>query len=94
MNLQELEKERDAYAGKILFMAIKIAAFFLLPALLALLIRYIFDIRFAYLFPFAFVISWTAVIMLFKKTSREVKALDAKIKELKKEEGAETAPKK
>lgn len=86
MKLKELEKKRDAYAGKIIKLAITVAVIFIAPILVITGISYFFNIEFMYLFPLAFIISWTLVILLYRKMSKEVKALDHQIKELKAEE--------
>jgi hypothetical protein len=67
-------------------LGIQIAVIFLVPALLALLAYKVFGISFMYVFPLAFIISWTGVILLYKKISKEVRALDARIKELRVQE--------
>lgn len=82
MELEKLVKQRDAYAGKILPLMIKIAVLFLVPAAIAVAITKIWNINFIYLFPAAFILSWSGVIYLYRKMSGEVRALDARIKEL------------
>lgn len=82
MELEKLLKQRDAYAGKILPLMIKIAVIFLIPAAISFAVVKIWDIHFMYLFPAAFILSWSGVIYLYRKMSDEVRALDARIKEL------------
>ncbi len=86
MELEKLIKKRDAYAGKILHLGIQIAAIFLVPIVLAIVIHWYLDISYFYLFPLAFIISWTGVIILYRKISKEVRELDNKIKELREQE--------
>ncbi len=86
MKLEELEKKRDAYAGKIVNLAIKVAVIFIVPILIISGISYLSDIKFMYLFPLAFITSWTGVILLYRKISKEVRALDARIKQLRAQE--------
>lgn len=90
MELETLLKKREAYAGKIVKLGIQIAVIFLLPAVAAVLLSKYFGISFLYFFPGAFIISWTLVIYLYKKISKEVKALDAEIKELREKQGQNT----
>lgn len=86
MELEKLIQQRDAYAGRIIKLAIIIAILFLVPAAIAMLVHYYMDISYMYLFPLAFIISWTGVILLYRKISKEVRALDARIKELRAQE--------
>lgn len=86
MKLEELIQQRDAYGGRILKLAIQIGIIFIAPILLITLISYLTHIKFMYLFPLAFIISWTAVIFLYRKISKEVRALDQQIKELRAEQ--------
>ena len=83
MKLEELEKKRDSYGGKIVKLALLIAVIFLVPVLVIAGISYYGDIKFMYLFPIAFVVSWVLVILLYRKVSKEVKGLDRQIKDLK-----------
>ena len=41
-----------------------------------------FNLSFIYFFPGAFIVSWTVVIFLYNKVRKEMKALDARIAEL------------
>lgn len=86
MELEKLIKQRDAYGGQIINLAIKIAILFLVPAVLAILANQYVGISYIYVFPLAFIISWTGVILLYKKISKEVRALDVRIKELRAQE--------
>jgi len=81
MQLETLIKKREAYAGQILRLGIQIAGIFLIPVILVIIISRLFDISLMYLFPFAFITSWASVIVLYRKVSREVRYLDAQIKE-------------
>jgi len=82
MELEKLLKKRDEYAGKILPLGIKIAVVFMVPAAIGVTISKIWNINFLYLFPVAFILSWSGVIYLYRKISGEVRAVDARIKEL------------
>jgi hypothetical protein len=82
MELEKLLKQRDAYAGKILSLMIKIAVIFLIPAAIGVAITQIWNINFIYLFPVAFILSWSGVIYLYRKISGEVRIIDVRIKEL------------
>lgn len=77
-----MEQQRDAYASKILPLGIKIAVIFLIPAAIAVLLNKFLNVPIRYTLPVAFLLSWYGVIMIYRKTSREVRALDQKIKEL------------
>jgi predicted tellurium resistance membrane protein TerC len=87
MELEDLIKKRDAYAGKILKLGITIAIIFLVPALIAILLKHYFAISYVYSLTFAFIISWTGVIFLYRKINKEVKALEMQIKELREKQG-------
>jgi len=67
MELEKLIKQRDSYAGKILGLAIRIAVLFLVPAVLAILANTFLGAPLRYVFPLAFIISWTGVVLLYKK---------------------------
>lgn len=82
MELEKLLKKRDEFAGRILPLGVKIAVIFLVPAAVGVAITKIWNINFLYLFPAAFILSWSGVIYLYRKVSGEVRALDARIKEL------------
>ncbi|MCI5050938.1 MAG: hypothetical protein MRY57_01365 [Candidatus Pacebacteria bacterium] len=82
MELEKLIAQRDAYAGKMVPLMIKIAVIFLVPAIIGVAITKIWGINFLYLFPAAFILSWSGVIYLYRKYAKEVRALDARIKEL------------
>lgn len=82
MELQDLQKKRESYAGKILPLMVKIAVLFLIPAVIVLVLYKVWDINYFYTFPVAFILSWSGVIWLYRKMSAEVRALDARIKEL------------
>lgn len=86
MKLEELIQQRNAYGGKILKLAIQVAGIFLVPILIIYGITLITDIKFIYLFPAAFIISWVSIFFLYRKVSREVKDLDRRIRELRAEE--------
>jgi len=86
MELEKLLKQRNAYAGKILPLGIKIAVIFLIPAAIMVAISKIWNVNFIYLFPAAFIISWSGVRNVYQKVAREVRALDARIKELREQE--------
>ena len=82
MELEKLIKQRESYGGQIIHLAIKIAILFLVPAILAIIISRYADIAYINVFPFAFIISWTGVILLYRKVSKEVRTLNERIKEL------------
>ena len=86
MNLQELEKERDAYAGRIGKLAIHIALIFAIPVVLAIGIGRLLDVSLVYTIPFAVVISWVLVIRMYRKVDAKVRGLEEKIRDIKKEE--------
>jgi Flp pilus assembly protein TadB len=88
--LKKLEQERDALAGKIVRLALVIAAIFGVPVLVILGIRELTGVRFIHLFPFAFVASWIMVIRLYTKTDKKMRSLEARIQELKQEHNTET----
>ncbi len=79
MELETLEKKRDAYAGKMVHLMIYIGLIFLIPALIAILIAWLIGVSSFTLFPVAFVLSWTLVVLLYRKYNREVKELDRQI---------------
>jgi predicted tellurium resistance membrane protein TerC len=91
MKLEELIKQRDAYGGKILKLGITIAVIFIVPVLVVLGLSFLTGIEFMYLFPIAFIISWTSVIILYRKISKEVKLLDHQIKKLRAQETNDTS---
>jgi len=82
MELEKLLKQREAYAGKIIKLMIQIAVIFLLPAIVGVALSMYFNLSFIYFFPGAFIVSWTVVIFLYNKVRKEMKALDARIAEL------------
>jgi len=86
MELEQLIQQRDAYGGKIVKLLIHIGLIFIVPILVIALVSYLTGITFMYLFPVAFIISWTGVILLYRKVSKEVRALDVRIKELREQE--------
>ena len=86
MNLQELEKKRDAYSSKIASLAIQIALIFAIPAGIAVLAYYFLEIRIVYTLPIAFILSWVLVIRLYQKVDKKVRTLEAQIRELKQKE--------
>lgn len=86
MTLQELEKERNAYASQITNLAIKIAVIFVVPVLLAIGVSRLFDVSLVYTMPIAFIISWVLVIRMYRKVDKKVRELEEKIRALKEEE--------
>ena len=86
MEIEKLLKERDAYAGKILKLGITIAVIFLFPAIIAVLLGRYYNFSYVYTLGGAFIISWTGVVFLYRKISREVKHLEERIHELRKKE--------
>jgi len=86
MNLHELEKKRDAYAGRIAYLAIQIALIFGLPAATALLLQYFFEVPIVYALPVAFILSWVLVIRLYRSVDRKVRHLEEQIREHKNKE--------
>lgn len=91
MELHELEKKRDAYAGRIAHLAIHIALIFAIPAGIALLLKYFFEVSIAYTLPVAFVLSWILVIRLYRKIDKTVRTLEEQIRERKKEESLDAS---
>lgn len=87
MELEKLLKQREAEAGKLVKLMIKIAVIFLIPAAIAVFLSQYFNLSFFYFFPGAFITSWTLVILLYRKVSKKMKGLDARIKELRAEQG-------
>ena len=87
MELEKLIKQREDEAGKFVKLMIKIAVIFLIPAAIAVFLSKYFNLSFLYFFPAAFILSWTLVIILYQKVSKKMKALDTRIKELRKEQG-------
>jgi hypothetical protein len=86
MNLDDLERQRDAYASKIGKLALYIAVIFAVPAVIAIAIGRYADISLAYLLPIAFVISWILVAQLYRRIDKKVRELESRIRELKREE--------
>jgi uncharacterized membrane protein YhdT len=86
MELHELKKKRDAYAGKIAQLAITIAIIFALPAGLAIGLSYWFSFSVMYALLPACVISWVLVILIYRKVDREVRELEMNIAQLQHEE--------
>lgn len=82
MKLGELIRQRDAYGGKILKLVIQVAGIFLLPILIIYGITLVTDIKFIYLFPVAFIVSWLSIFFLYRKIFRKLKELDNRIREL------------
>ena len=87
MELEKLIQKRDAYAGKILKLGILIAVIFLLPAVIAIVLSRSFDLSYVYTLGGAVIVSWTSVILLYRKIHHEVKALENQIKELRAKQG-------
>ncbi len=81
--LSDLQKKRDAYAGKITHLAIQIAVLFAIPLLVALGIHYAADVSFPSLMPFAFILSWIGVVYVYRKIDKEVRTLELRIYEIK-----------
>lgn len=81
--LKQLEKQRDDHVTKIFWAGLEIALLFAIPLIIAILVSLKIggDAKW-YALPIAFVFSWVLVIRHFKKISRKMKALDAKINEL------------
>jgi len=82
MELENLLKQRNAYAGKIIPLGVKIAVIFLIPAALVVVSNRVWNINYFITLPIAFILSWSGVIWLYRKMSAEVRALDARIKKL------------
>lgn len=83
--LEQLEKKRDLLAFRVVKLMIHIALIFAIPAAIAIAIHYFFDIRFRFLFPVAFILSWILVIRLYRKTDRQMRELDQRIMKLKRD---------
>lgn len=86
MELHELEKERDAYSGKIAQLAIHIAVIFALPALIAIGLSHWFSFSLMFSLAPAFVISWTLIVMLYRRVDKKVRQLEENISRLRSEE--------
>jgi hypothetical protein len=82
MELENLLKQRDAYAGKIIPLGVKIAVIFLVPAVFVVVSNRVWNINYFYTLPVAFILSWSGVIWLYRKMSAEVRALEVRIKKL------------
>lgn len=91
MELAELEKKRDGYAGKIVKLGFTIAVIFLVPALIAVLLSRVLNLSFLYFFPVAFVVSWSFVVGIYRRYAREVRELDRQIALHKKETSEHTS---
>ena len=89
MELEKLLQQRDAYGRKILKLGIKIAFIFLLPIIIGVIIHRTLDIPLLYILLVAFIVSWSGIIVLYRKISKQVRTLDAKIRELKTKEKRE-----
>lgn len=86
MDIQELEKERDAYAQKIGKLALYIALIFAIPVIIAILITRYFDIAIWWTLGASFIVSWFFVIRFYRKVDRKVRTLEEKIRTLKQAE--------
>lgn len=82
VELETLLKQRDAYAGKILKLAILIAIIFLVPAVSAMLVTRFFGISYVYTLGTAVAVSWVFVIIVYTRTSRRIQLLEKRIKDL------------
>ena len=81
--LLDLEKKRDAYAVKITRMMVQIAIIFAIPLILGIGVHYLFNVSYPATMPFAFILSWFGVSIVYRKTDREVRSLEARIREIK-----------
>ena len=86
MELHELEKERDAYSGRITHLAIHIALIFAIPAGVSVLLKYFLETPVVYTLPIAFVLSWILVIRLYRKIDKKVRSLETQIRDHKEKE--------
>ncbi len=84
--LQQLEKKREVLASQVVRLMIRIALIFAIPVLLGIGIHYLFDIRFRYVLPVAFIFSWVLVIRMYRKTDKQMRDLDRRIMEFKKQD--------
>jgi len=90
MELEKLEKERDAYVHNLFWLGLKIAAIFAVPAVLAALLGRYLDGMYSDGNVFtilclvtAFVFSWAVVIRQFSKINKKIRTIESKIRDLK-----------
>ena len=85
VKLHGLIREREQKVNRVFFLAFEIILIFGVPALVAMLIIWrSTSNKIAWVvLPSAFILSWTFMIFRYMKISREMKDLDAQIKELK-----------
>jgi len=83
--LQGLIREREQKVNRVFLLAFEVVLIFGIPALIAMLIIWKSESeKIAWVvLPIAFILSWAFMIFRYRKISRELKNLDAKIKELK-----------
>jgi len=91
--LEEAKKIQSHYHTKAFYLMLEIAVAFLIPAILAVLVSKNFSIPglserksgLIYL-GLAFVLSWGYVVYRYRKVTREIRKIDAVVKELKSKE--------
>lgn len=94
MNLEELEKQRDAFVHKLFWLGLKIAVIFAVPAVGAALLGKHFDAQsanegrmFTIIFlVIAFIGSWIITIREFSKINKKIHTIESQIKVLKQEQ--------
>ena len=86
--LKNLEKKRDDHVTKIFWAGLKIAGMFAVPMVIAILIGIQLGGNAKWIaLPIAFVFSWALVIRYFNTISKEMKAIDKEIADLREELG-------
>ncbi|MCA9351513.1 hypothetical protein KC929_01920 [Patescibacteria group bacterium] len=86
--LKQLERQRDDHVTKIFWAGLQIAGLFAVPLGIAVLIGLKLGGNAVWIaLPIAFVFSWVLVVGYFNKISKKMKAIDARIAELKQELG-------
>ena len=92
VELENLQKQRDAYVHNLFWLGLKIAIFFAVPAVSAALLGKYLDATYTdggrmwtiICLGFAFVLSWIITIKQFSKINKKIQAIENKIRELKK----------
>lgn len=84
--IKALESEREKHITRIFWILIEIAFIFGIPATVAVILIKVLGGNTIYIaLPVAFIISWIILIFHYRKLNRELKNLDKKILELKRQ---------
>lgn len=91
MELQELERQRDAHVHNLFWLGLKIALIFIIPAVGAALLGKHLDTVYRdgeklwtiILLVSTFVFSWTITLWQFSKINKKIQDIESKIRELK-----------